>query len=652
MVEEEKKLIRIDLDQSKLHIKIKHKIELSLHFDSPSRRFYLSVMAFVVREMQKLGRITSIPLEEHYELLALLNETVGASAGSSKKKKLISRIYKKWKSPLPDLENAPLFRVLGKRKEYDDGIGRTYSFTEEEKDLWANLFEYKGSEEKVRLSLSLEKLGANLDDVVITYGKALDPRGPSPWDRFLDTLKKEQIEEQAQVGTLATQSRALRRPGKGVALAVIVGVILVAGALAIWNFYLRPPPIEPASVEKMAFPLPDKPSIAVLPFVNMSEDPKLEYFSDGITEEIITALSKSKWLFVIARTSTFTYKRNPVKVKQVAEELGVRYVLEGSVRKAGDRVRITAQLADAITGNHRWAERYDRDLKDIFTLQDEITIKILKALRVKLTAGERARLGGKNTDNLEAYIKHLQAHDYFLRGTPEGYSLARRTEEEAIALDPEFAAPYVIIAWTHLMEVFLGTSKSSRESIRQANKLAEKALAMDESSARSHGLLGFVYLYRKKHEKAVAILERAVELDPNNARVHMYLGWGLVWAERPQEAIHVLEKAMRLNPLDRKFQSMVLHRLGSAYSRLERYEEAISASKKALRIRPNVWSTHLSLVIAYSLSGREEEARAAAEQLLRISPKFSVENYAKRAPYKDQARKERVIKALRKAGLK
>jgi len=186
---------------------------------------------------------------------------------------------------------------------------------------------------------------------------------------------------------------------------------LVLAAVAVWQFALRPSPprIEKASKERMAFPLPDKPSIAVLPFANMSDDPKQEFFSDGITEEIITALSKVPRLFVIARNSTFTYKGKPVKVKQVSEELGVRYVLEGSVRKTGDKVRITAQLIDATTANHLWAERYDRDLKDIFALQDEITLKIIEALRVKLTEGEQARVIGKSTGNLNAYLKTLQA---------------------------------------------------------------------------------------------------------------------------------------------------------------------------------------------------------------------------------------------------
>ena len=216
------------------------------------------------------------------------------------------------------------------------------------------------------------------------------------------------------------------------ALAVLVAII----GVGIWNFYFRPPPIEPASVEKMAFPLPDKPSIAVLPFVNMSGDPKQEFFSDGLTEDLITALSKVPNIFVVARNSTFTYKGKPVRVQQVAEDLGVRYVLEGSIQKAGDRVRITAQLIDAITGRHLWAERYDRDLKDIFALQDEITVKILNALRVKLTDGTYASLTEKGTNNLEAYLKLLQAREYGLRRTKKETLCSKSYQRRSLLWTP------------------------------------------------------------------------------------------------------------------------------------------------------------------------------------------------------------------------
>jgi len=242
-------------------------------------------------------------------------------------------------------------------------------------------------------------------------------------------------------------------------IAGAVAVLLVAVGVGIWQFYMHRPSLEPASVEKMAYPLPDNPSIAVLPFVNRSEDKEQDYFCDGITEEIITALSRTPKMFVIASNSTFSYKGKAVK----AEELGVQYVLEGSVRKAGDRVRITAQLIDALTGGHLWAERYDRDLKDIFALQDEITIKIISALQVELTDGEIARVRARGTQNLEAYLKVLHARESFFTVTKGGMATTRRLCEEAISLDPKYAAAYGFLGSAHWMDFLLGSSKSPKQ---------------------------------------------------------------------------------------------------------------------------------------------------------------------------------------------
>jgi adenylate cyclase len=260
-----------------------------------------------------------------------------------------------------------------------------------------------------------------------------------------------------------------------------VAVLLVIIGLTVWNFYFRPPPIEPASKDKLAFPLPDKPSIAVLAFTNMSGDPKDDLFGDGLAEGIINGLSKSEHIFVIARNSSFTYKGKPVKVKQVAEEMGVRYVIEGSLQREGERVRITVQLIDALTGHHLFSERYDRDLKDILNLQDEITMKVLTAVRVKLTAGEAARISAKGTKNLDAYLKVLQAGEH-KGGTMNKERVERAIQllDEAIALDPEYAYAYSTLSTAYFDLVVLGTSDSPRESLRRAVELGKKAVALDE----------------------------------------------------------------------------------------------------------------------------------------------------------------------------
>jgi adenylate cyclase len=436
---------------------------------------------------------------------------------------------------------------------------------------------------------------------------------------------------------------------RGLLWAISTAVVIAVVGLGLWHFYLRRPAVEPASVEKMAYPMPDKPSIAVLPFDNMSGDPDQEYFSDGITEEIITALSKTPTMFVIARNSTFTYKGKPVKVKQVAEELGVQYVLEGSVRKAGDRVRINAQLIDTLTGHHLWAERYDRDLKDIFALQDEITMKIINALQVELTEGEHAHLWGKGTDNLQAYLKSLRARELYLTSTIENNALARRLAKEAIALDPEYALPYHVLSVTHFHDVLFRTTKSPDQSKKLAIEFAKKAIALDDSYALAHGFLGILYTYfMRDHEKGIMEAQKGVTLDPNGAHGYLYLSLTLRYAGRFDEAIQANEKAIRLNP----FPPVTYFRFACmSYIGAGRYEEAIAAGKKAITIAPDEHMSHMLLAAAYSLAGRQDEANIETKEVLRLNPKFSAAFWGKTLPYKNQVDREHLIGAMLKAGL-
>lgn len=380
----------------------------------------------------------------------------------------------------------------------------------------------------------------------------------------------------------------------------------------------------------------------------MSGDPKQEYFSDGITEEIITSLSKVPRLFVIARNSTFTYKGKPVKVQQVAEDLGVRYVLEGSVKKANDRVRITAQLVDATTGKHLWAEKYDRALKDIFALQDEIMMKVIAALQVKLTEGEQALIVAGGTNNFEAYTKFLQGLEYTKRFNREGNLLARKMAQEIIGLDPNYPIGYRLLATTHWLDVRLGISTSPGKSLAKAAELYQKVIAMDPSDAVAHGFLGMVYALMRQHEKGIAEVEKAVTLNPNAADAQCFFGIILHYSGRHDEAIQAITKAIRLNPFPPNWYFM---NLGRAYSHAKKYVEAIEALQKALRMSPDNLPAHTQLAATYSLSGREKEARAQAAEILRINPKFSLHYFGKTTPHKNSADKALVINALRKAGL-
>jgi adenylate cyclase len=405
------------------------------------------------------------------------------------------------------------------------------------------------------------------------------------------------------------------------------------------------PQFEPASVEKMAYDLPDKPSIAVLPFDNMSEEPQQEYFCDGLTEEIITALSKVPKVFVIARNSVFTYKGKPVKVKEVAEDLGIRYVLEGSVRKGGDKLRITAQLTDAVSGHHLWAERYDRDLKDIFAVQDELTKKIITAMQVELTSGEQARVDARGTENIQAYLKFLQAREAVNKLNIEGNALGRQMVQEAIELDPQYAMAYRILAATHRMDVILGISKSPKESYGKCIELLNKAIELDHTYAEAYGALGFTFSLMGLHEKALSTAEKAVALDPNSATTYAMLGHTFRLADRPKEAIQAYTKAIRLNPIPPTFYQFGL---GMSYGLDGQYEKGIQWCKKAVQQNPDDFFAHLMLTAVYSMAGQDDKAHAEAMEVLRINPKYSLAKAEKRAKIKY---KDKWFAALRKAGL-
>ena len=649
--------ITIDLNQFKLHIELKNRIELTLHFNSPSRRFYLSVIALIVNEMKRQGKMTSIPLEGHHDLLALLNETIGESAGSSDKENLLPRIYRKWQHALPNLEEAPLFMVLGRKKGYEEGVGKTYPFTEAQKDSWANLFEYKGSEEKVRLKFAIDKIGASLNDIVILYEGSLNA---DAWEKFISSLKEKKTEpdkpvpEEPEVTVPPLERRRILLPKRYRWAALMAAIVVVLGTitLAIWKTYLKPDPGDVASKDKMAFPLPDEPSIAVMPFVNMSGDPKQEFLCDGIAEEIITALSKVPRLFVISRQSTFSYKGKPVKVKQVGKELGVRYVLEGSVQRSGDRVRIAAQLIDAITGHHLWAERYEGDLTDLFALQDEITMKILTAVRIKLTEGEISSAYAKyfkRKQGFDCYLKLLEAARYADRRSVEDNNVARRLNEEAISMCPENPVGYAQLSGVYLADYMRRNTKSPRDTLEKGYELAKKALAIDDSIPIAHSMLCQFYIHKREYDKAVAEGERTVALYPSASVSYFTFASALLFACRPEEAIPMFQKAIRLNP---NAATTTFVYLGMALMDAGRYEEAISAYKRGLQRAPNDIIAHIGLVTTYSWMGRDKEARAEAEEVLRINPKFSLDYFAKTVPLKDQSQIDKGINALRKAGLK
>ncbi len=659
MVESSRPSLQIDLNEFKLHLHLRGRIPLTFHFNSPSRSFYLSLIALVVNEMKKSGKIKSIPLQDHLDLLALLNETVGGAAGSSDKENLLPRIYKKWKDALPNLEEAPLFKVLGKKKkeEGDGSIGKVYSFSDEEKDGWANLFDYMGSEENVRLKFATDKIGVGLNDTSMIFG---DFRDEEAWDQFINSLGKKEKKETAP----AEEASVSEPPGVLISLPqepkiswfsryrwALLILVMGVGAGVVGKIFWSPARIEVASVERMQYPLPESPSIAVLPFVNMSDDPKQEFLCDGMTEEIITALTRVPRLFVIARNSSFTYKGRAVKVKQVSEELGVRYVLEGSVRRSGDRIRVSVQLVDALTGHHLWAERYDRDLKDLFALQDEITLKVLQGVQTKLIYGGKTSLTEKyfrGEKGLDCYLKLMNARATWQRRSAENNNRARGMIEELLAECPDNPWVYLNLGWVYYQDNMLDKTKPLRETLDKAIELAQKVIAMDDSIADPHVLMSFCYYLKKEFAKALAEGEKAVSLNPNLISALNAYAFSLNLVGRPDEAIPIYQKATRLSP----FGPPSLYRdFGYVLRDAGRFNEAVSEFKKAIQIDPEDVTIHYGLAGAYIMLGHWKEARAEAAEILRIDPTFKMSYLAWSFQNKNLSEAEKIEIILRETGL-
>jgi len=399
--------------------------------------------------------------------------------------------------------------------------------------------------------------------------------------------------------------------------------------------------------------IPDDPSIAVLPFTNMSGDPEQEFFSDGITEDIITALSKIKSLLVVARTSTFTYKGKAVDVRQVSREQGVRYVLEGSVRKAGNRVRVTAQLIDGTTGHHVWAERYDRDLEDIFAVQDEITREVVVALDVHLREGEQARVWSGGTKNVEAWECVRLGQDALNRVTANDRIEARRLFDRALELDPNYPMAWFSLGRAYFHEAEHGTgydTEADRDALLEsAVAYATKAFELDPSCADAYASAGICLLSMGEHDEAVAMSEKAIALAPNHAQNLAIAAAVLNKSGQPERSFELIKRAMRLCPI---YPSWYLYVLANACRLLHRNESAVGVLQEAIRRNPeNHPALHIGLASTLGELGQDEDAKRTAAVILRLEPDFSIQKYARRLAYRDPTELTRFEDGLRKAGL-
>jgi adenylate cyclase len=398
----------------------------------------------------------------------------------------------------------------------------------------------------------------------------------------------------------------------------------------------------------VALPFPDKPSIAVLPFENMSGDPDQEYFADGMVEEIITALSRFKWLFVIARNSSFTFKGQAVDIKEVGRRLGVRYVLEGSVRKASVKVRISGQLVDAVTGAHIWADRFERDLTDVFALQDEVTLAVVSAIQPKLLQTEIAMAARRRPENLTAYDFFLRAMQQFYLASREGVAEATRLAHRALELDPGFGRAAALAGNCHALKVLWAYAADPQFERNEAVRLLRLALSVDDSDPDTLAWTGYTLAYMVgDFERAIEIADRAVALNPNSFFAWHCRGWVYRGAGLPEEAVQSFERAMRMSPAD-----PLLHRtfagMGLAFIELRRFDEAIAAGKKAQRQNSSFPPAYRCLASAFAHLGRDAEACEAAAGLLKVDPSFTISAWIARG---GQSNAKLQIERLRKAGL-
>jgi adenylate cyclase len=395
-------------------------------------------------------------------------------------------------------------------------------------------------------------------------------------------------------------------------------------------------------------PLPDKPSIAVLPFENMSGDPEQEYFADGMVEEIITALSRFKWLFVIARNSSFTFKCKAVDIKEVGRRLGVRYVLEGSVRKASGKVRITGQLIDAVTGAHIWADRFERDLTDVFALQDEVTVAVVSAIQPKLLQTEIEMATRRRSENLTAYDFYLRARQQFYLTTREGVAEAIRLAHRALELDPRFGLVAALAGLCHMRNVLWGYAADPQFDRKEAVRLRHLALSIHDNDPDTLAWAAVISAYTVGDcESGVELADRAVALNPNSNQAWGCRGWVYRVAGLPEEAVRSFERGMRMSPVDPQLHQP-LAGIGLALIELRRFDEAIVAGKRALRQNPSFSVAHRCLASAFALLGRDAEAREAVARLLEVDPAFTISAWIARG---GQSNAKLLTEGLRKAGL-
>ena len=482
---------------------------------------------------------------------------------------------------------------------------------------------------KDKLKLGYEYLGdhevKNIKDPVRVYKVLMDPE---------DTGKLMGVKKKAS-------------KLKWALIAIASFLLIAAGVLGglYWKYLYLPAPADIDPEKTMTFELPKGPSIAVLPFDNMTGDKNLEYLSDGITENVISALSHIPELFVIARNSSFFYKGKPINIQQVSKELGARYVIEGSIHKSEERYRIIVQLIDAQSGLHKWSETYDRKPNNLIELQDDIAFEILKAMQVKIKGAGNIRELNRDTNNFQEYKKLLRGSDYLIKSNQEANKLAQIEAVELIEINPKSPSAYALLAATYINDLWYD---GNIKYLFKATEATRKALSLDNTYYLAHRAAGFLFLMRKEHDKAIDSCKMAITLNPSNADSYYLLGYILVYTDELEEALDNFNKAFRLNPLP---PARYYFGLGFAYQDAQQFDKAIEEYIKCIELDPNYWPAHVGMVVVYGHMGDRNKAKGAISELLSVRPDFSKSHFLKTMPFKNKTTRDFVDAGLSNAGL-
>jgi adenylate cyclase len=651
--------IQCDLAEYKITLQFPGgKAPLVVHFDTPSRRFYFAIIALIITEMKKQGRPGFVHIRRHQNILTLLDKALSGKNASEHVEGMWAKIKMAWRNRLPDLESAALFKVLDRDliSPFEKGGKYRYQCSEAECDVWASLFSYDENN-KWRFKFAFGSASVGLNDISVTLENLRDQ---SAWAEFINRLGSKPGPEEIPVksgDTTAAEpssrdggSRAMARKilwGLA-AIAVSAIVIIIGWKLALYKSHV---PAESVDLSIAVYPPIDKPSLAVLPFENLTGDPHQEYFSDGIADQLITSLSQGPYLYVTARASSFAFKGNPMQAKEIAGKLGVRYLIEGSVQRDKDRVRINVQLIDGRSGNHIWSESYDRNFSDLFALQDEIVMAVMAFLNVQITGYATGGLKYSRPNNLKAYEHYLRGLYYHLGRRPEDVQRARQSLEEAIHIDPNFGRAYTWLAHTYLDEIELRLTTQREQVMEKAELAVRTALAVDPDYP-PYGALSRISRLKKDMETAILYGRKSVQQAPNDSGRHYMLCLALSRGEEFEESIAPCETALRLAPF--RPVNYVLE-LAWALVGNAQYDKSIPLFKEVIDRSPQSRFAYLAykgLTAAYELSGLHVDAQWAASNVMRMNPNFSLENEHRLSPNKEGPFDERVFKAYSSAGLK